>query len=229
LTRRLAGRPLADLWPELGAPERRAALDDAVARVAALHSWRPSAAISDRLLARPTPRTSAEVVTGAISPLPLTSMRRLVAEGSSTVEPALLREAYGWLARHPDLAPHLDRPGLTVTHQDLHLGNVWWDGRRAALVDLGWVRLASPWHELSRVTDHVEQDQRRGDRGHAEFADQLRRRLPWLDVPRLGERLRYSRIAGALRQALMPVPTAGESPVPEEPLSLLRRLLSQPG
>ena len=52
-----------------------------------------------------------------------------------------IAEAWSWLIDHADLLPRLDDPADAVTHGDLHLDNIWWDGERVTgLLDLEWVR-----------------------------------------------------------------------------------------
>ena len=43
-----------------------------------------------------------------------------------------------------------------MTHGDLHLDNIWWDGERVTgLLDLEWVRWGPGWIDLVSVRDNA--------------------------------------------------------------------------
>ena len=229
LTRRLPGATLAAAWPELTGRRRAEAVATLTRMLAALYAWRPSAAVSDRLLARPATLDLPGVLGADLLPLPAGRIDVLGqhAQRLPLVDAALVRQAVAWLGRRRHLMPELDRPGLAVTHQDLHLDNVWWDGRRVtALLDLEWVRLAEPWTDLCRMADHADTDLRAGLDAHQRWSRALEQAVPALRVGELAERLRLGRMAVAVRQLFL-WPLAEGEPVPaDHPRRTLERLLA---
>ncbi len=222
LTRRLSGVTLAEAWDGLTSAQRGQACASVAARVQVLHRWRPSAAVSDRLLVHDPRPDRAAVIGATLNPLPLHRLRVLAEPAHLPTDRAeLARRAYAWLVQHADLAPALDEPGLPVTHGDLHLANVWWDGSEVvALLDLEWVRRAPAWVELSRVLDQLD------DPGRAEAHRQLLAALtPAVssEVDRLDDRLRYHRIAHQVRQLHLEPP--GSARPRDHPVVVLSRLL----
>ncbi len=228
LTRRLDGVALAEVWPELSGAQQARAGRRVAGMLMALHRWRPSATLSDRLLSWPRSDRAAGVLGATINPLPLERVRTLAAEVATSpwVDPALIDAAVQWLADHPELAPEIDQPGMPVTHGDLHLGNVWWDGRRVCgLLDLEWARLAQPYLDLSRLADRAAADQAVGAGDHQQFLETIIAAYPELAVSGLDDRLRYSQIAFQLRQILAWGDPAGSSLPADHPARLLEDLL----
>lgn len=233
LTRRWPGRSLGDVWDELDPAARDRASAAVATRLRALHRWRPSAYLTDRLLSWPRRTDPVGVFGATLNPLPLPRVRVLAAAARTRpgVDAALVDAALEWLAGHPDLAPDLDRPGLEVTHGDLHLHNVWWDDTTAAvrgLLDLEWVRLGPGWLDLARVADNLAEDAVEGLDQHAEFLDRLLHHAPELRVDRLDQRIRYVRTAYQLR-ALFSWPEPGPDPAPDHPVRQLAALLDGSG
>lgn len=230
VTRRLKGVPLSEAWPGLSAAQRARAGRDVASRLRSLHRWRPSATLSDRLLSWPRGTRIGDIVGATISPLPWPRVCRLAHQLRQARESdaELIGAALDWLAGHEDLAPELDRPGQGIAHGDLQLANLWWDGARVSgLLDLEWARLAPPYLDLSRVVDEAAAERGLGESAaHQQLFDLLIAAYPELAVPRLAERLRYSRLAYQLRQLVgRDSPARGQEPPPDHPLALIAELL----
>lgn len=233
VSRRPDGVSLAQAWPELSSAQRTRAGRDVAARLRAMHRWRPSATLSDRLLSWPAGSAIDDILATTISPLPFPRLRRLMAQArrSDEVEESdaeLIGAALAWLAGHPELAPELDRPGQGITHGDLHLGRLWWDGRRVSgLLDLQWVRLAPAYLDLGRPADEAAAERARGeDPAHQQFVELLIEAYPELGRPDLDERLRYLRLAHQLRRLVewsAPIPDAPRPP--DHPQFLIAELV----
>lgn len=229
VTRQLDGVSLAQVWPELSRRRRTEAGRQVAGMLRSLHRWRPSPTLSDRLLSWPRSTAVAGVVGATINPLPMDRVRRLAdwAGEQPSVDSGLVEAALQWLSAHPELAPELDRPGLPVTHGDVHLGNLWWDGRQVSgLLDLEWARLASPYLDLSRTADNASAERAlAADDAHQTLFDAVLAAYPELATPDLGERLRYSQLAYHLRELVGWVsPVEGATP-PDHPLHLIAELL----
>jgi aminoglycoside phosphotransferase len=226
ISRRLTGSTLRTVWPELDERQRDRALRDVARPLRALHAWRPPAAVAARL-GPPVPSTDPETVIGTtILPLPLERVRQLVTPAADRVgeHRAVVEESWAWLVGHADLLPRLDDPADVITHGDLHLDNVWWDGRRVAgLLDLEWVRWGPAWTDLVPVRDNALAGDELAD-AHARLLAALRSELGHLEVPDLERRLTAVEVAFQLRQLLV-WPTPGPDPAVDHPIRLLRRLL----
>lgn len=223
---RLTGSSLMQVWPSLSEDQRDRALTDTLGLVRRLHAWSLQAALLP-WLTPPTPTDDTEELIGStLIPLPLGRVRQLV-EPAIAWAPghrATVSRAWSWLVGHADLLPVLDDPATGVlTHGDLHLGNVWWDGERVSgLLDLEWVRLGPSWLDLGRVLDNALA----GDEfaaAHARMLAVLRTGLA-PDVPELDERLAALVLAHELRQILVWSPP-GPEPVPDHPIEVIRRVL----
>lgn len=226
LSRRLQGSTLRTVWPELDPGQRERALVDVARPLRALHAWRPPAEVA-ALLAPPPPSDDPSTIIGrSILPLPLDRVRHLVRPAADRAgeHRAVVDESWAWLVEHADLLPRLDDPTDVITHGDLHLDNVWWDGRRVTgLLDLEWVRWAPAWTDLVPVRDNALA----GDEGspaHAALLASLVAELPELRVPHLKERLTAVELAFQLRQLLV-WPAPGSQPAVDHPIRLLERLL----
>jgi aminoglycoside phosphotransferase len=227
LSRRLEGTTLRTVWPELDPGQRTRALRDVARPVRALHAWRPPAEVA-ALLGPPPPSDDASTIIGrSILPLPLDRVRHLVRPAADRAgeHRAVVEESWGWLIDHADLLPRLDDPADVITHGDLHLDNVWWDGEQVTgLLDLEWVRWAPAWTDLVPVRDNALA----GDEGspaHAQLLASLVAELPSLRVPQLDRRLTAVELAFQLRQLLV-WPAPGSPPAVDHPIELLRRLLA---
>ena len=179
------------------------------------------------MLGPPPPSTDPQaIVGGTILPLPLERVRHLVAPaGERAVEHRnTIDEAWGWLIDHADLLPRLDDPGDVVTHGDLHLDNIWWDGDRVTgLLDLEWARWGPAWIDLVPVRDNALAGDEFSE-PHARLLETLRAHAPELAVPDLDRRLTVIELAFQLRQILV-WPPPGPDPAVDHPVRLLRRLL----
>ena len=225
-SRRLPGATLRTVWPELDERQQEQALQDVARPLQALHGWRPPASVAARLRP-PLPSTDPQTIVGStILPLPLERVRHLVApaadrapEHRDTVE-----EAWGWVIDHADLLPRLDDPADVVTHGDLHLDNVWWDGERVTgLLDLEWVRWGPSWVDLVPARDNALAGDELSE-PHARLLETLRAHAPGLEAPDLELRLTAVELAFQLRQVLV-WPPPGREPAVDHPVRLLRRLL----
>jgi aminoglycoside phosphotransferase len=225
-SRRLSGRSLRTAWPELDERRRERALREVVAPLRALHRWRPPAQVARRLGA-PTPSVDPQTIIGTtIVPLPLDRVRHLVAPAADHAPEhrTVIAEAWSWVVDHADLLPRLDDPADVVTHGDLHLDNIWWDGERVTgLLDLEWARWGPPWLDLVSVRDNALADDDFSE-PHARLLDTLRARAPELEVPDLVRRLTAVELAFQLRQILV-WPPPGPDPATDHPVRLLQRLL----
>ena len=122
----------AEILVELAERQREQALQDVAGPLRALYDWRPPSFVAARL-GPPSPSTDPLTIVGAtILPLPLERVRHLVAPAVDRApgHRATIEEAWSWVIDHADLLPRLDDPADVVTHGDLHLDNVWWDGNR---------------------------------------------------------------------------------------------------
>lgn len=225
-SRRLSGASLRTVWPELAAQQRDRALREVVAPLRALHGWRPPGEVAARLGA-PTPSADPQTIIGStIVPLPLDRVRHLVAPAADHAPEhrTVIAEAWSWVVDHADLLPRLDDPADVVTHGDLHLDNIWWDGERVTgLLDLEWARWGPAWLDLVSVRDNALADDDFSE-PHARLLDTLRARAPELEVPDLGRRLTVVELAFQLRQILV-WPPPGPDPATDHPVRLLQRLL----
>ena len=225
-SRRLSGASLRTVWPELAAQQRDRALREVVAPLRALHGWRPPVEVAARLGA-PTPSADPQTIIGStIVPLPLDRVRHLVAPAADHAPEhrTVIAEAWSWVVDHADLLPRLDDPADVVTHGDLHLDNIWWDGERVTgLLDLEWARWGPPWLDLVSVRDNALAGDDFSD-PHARLLDTLRARAPELEVPDLVRRLTAVELAFQLRQILV-WPPPGPDPATDHPVRLLQRLL----
>lgn len=225
-SRRLSGASLRTVWPELAVQQRDRALREVVAPLRALHGWRPPGEVAARLGA-PTPSADPQTIIGStIVPLPLDRVRHLVAPAADHAPEhrTVIAEAWGWVVDHADLLPRLDDPADVVTHGDLHLDNIWWDGERVTgLLDLEWARWGPAWLDLVSVRDNALADDDFSE-PHARLLDTLRARAPELEVPDLVRRLTVVELAFQLRQILV-WPPPGPDPATDHPVRLLQRLL----
>ncbi|HEY5979659.1 MAG TPA: aminoglycoside phosphotransferase family protein [Microlunatus sp.] len=226
ISRRLSGTTLRTAWPELAERQREQALRDVAGPLRALHDWRPPADVAARLGA-PPPSTDPQTIVGStILPLPLERVRHLVAPAADRAPEhrATIEEAWSWVIDHADLLPRLDDPADVVTHGDLHLDNVWWDGNRVAgLLDLEWVRWGPAWIDLVPVRDNaVAADE--FSQPHARLFESLLAHAPGLEVPDVELRLTVVELAFQLRQILV-WPPPGPDPAIDHPVRLLQRLL----
>lgn len=225
-SRRLSGRSLLAAWPELDARRRERALGEVVAPLRALHAWRPPADVAARL-GPPSPTTDPQTIIGTtILPLPLDRVRHLVAPAGDRAPDhrVVVAEAWRWIVDHADLLPRLDDPADVVTHGDLHLDNIWWDGERVAgLLDLEWVRWGPPWIDLVSVRDNALAGDDLSE-PHQRLLDTLRAAVPGLEAPDLVRRLTVVELAFQLRQILV-WPPPGPDPATDHPVRLLQRLL----
>ncbi|HEY5786279.1 MAG TPA: aminoglycoside phosphotransferase family protein [Microlunatus sp.] len=224
--RRLSGTTLMKAWPELAEQQRVRALRDVIAPLQALHRWRPPAQVAQRL-GPPSPSEDPQTIVGTtIVPLPLERVRHLVAPAGERAPEhrGLIADAWGWLIDHADLLPRLDDPDDGVTHGDLHLDNIWWDGERVAgLLDLEWVGWGPAWLDLVSVRDNALAGDEFSE-PHQRLLDTLRVHAPELEVPDLVRRLTVVELAFQLRQILV-WPPPGPDPAIDHPVRLLQRLL----
>ena len=224
--RRLSGTTLRAVWPELGEPERERALHEVAGPLRTLHAWRPPAPVAQRL-GPPSPTTDPQTVIGTtMVPLPLDRVRHLVAPAADQAPEhrTVIAEAWGWLIDHADLLPVLDDPTGSVTHGDLHLDNVWWDGERVTgLLDLEWVRRGPAWVDLVSVRDNALAGDEFSE-PHQRLLDTLRAEVPGLEAPDLVRRLTVVELTFQLRQILV-WPAPGPDPAVDHPVRLLQRLL----
>ena len=226
ISRRLAGSTLRTVWPELDERQRDRALHEVARPLRALHAWCPPAAVAARL-GPPAPSIEPATIIGStILPLPLDRVRHLVAPAADRAgeHRAVVEESWGWLVGHADLLPRLDDPADAVTHGDLHLDNIWWDGERVTgLLDLEWVRRGPPWIDLVSVRDNALAGDEFSE-PHQRLLDTLRAEVPGLEAPDLVRWLTVVELAFQLRQILV-WPPPGPDPAVDHPIRLLRRLL----
>jgi len=225
-SRRLSGTTLLKAWPDLGPQQRDRALCDVTGPLRTLHAWRPPANVAARL-GPPSPSTDPQTIIGTtIVPLPLDRVRQLVAPAGNQAPEhrSVIADAWSWLIDHADLLPRLDDPADAVTHGDLHLDNIWWDGERVTgLLDLEWVRWGPGWLDLVSVRDNALAGDEFSE-PHQRLLDTLRAGLPGLEHPDLVQRLTVVELAFQLRQILV-WPSPGPDPAIDHPVRLLRRLL----
>ncbi len=174
------------------------------------------------------PRASSRqtIIGSTILPLPLDRVRHLVAPAADRAgeHRAVVEESWGWLVDHADLLPRLDDPADAVTHGDLHLDNIWWDGERVTgLLDLEWVRRGPAWIDLVSVRDNALAGDEFSE-PHQRLLDTLRAEVPGLEAPDLVRRLTVVELAFQLRQILV-WPPPGPDPAVDHPIRLLGRLL----
>ena len=228
--RRLSGTTLRAVWPELDEQQRDRALREVAGPLRTLHAWRPPVPVAQRL-GPPTPTTDPQTVIGTtIVPLPLDRVRHLVAPAADHAPEhrTVIAESWAWLIDHADLLPVLDDPTASVTHGDLHLDNVWWDGERVTgLLDLEWVRWGPAWVDLVSVRDNALAGDEFSE-PHQRLLDTLRAAVPGLDAPDLDRRLTVVELAFQLRQILV-WPAPGPDPAIDHPVRLLQRLLDLSG
>jgi hypothetical protein len=178
-------------------------------------------------LGPPSPSTDPQTIIGTtIVPLPLDRVRQLVAPAGNQAPEhrSVIADAWSWLIDHADLLPRLDDPADAVTHGDLHLDNIWWDGERVTgLLDLEWVRWGPGWLDLVSVRDNALAGDEFSE-PHQRLLDTLRAGLPGLEHPDLVQRLTVVELAFQLRQILV-WPSPGPDPAIDHPVRLLRRLL----
>lgn len=226
ISRRLAGSTLRTVWPELDERQRDRALHEVARPLRALHAWCPPAAVAARL-GPPAPSIETATIIGStILPLPLDRVRHLVAPAADRAgeHRAVVEESWGWLVGQADLLPRLDDPADAITHGDLHLDNIWWDGERVTgLLDLEWVRWGPPWIDLVSVRDNALAGDEFSE-PHQRLLDTLRAEVPGLEAPDLVRRLTVVELAFQLRQSLV-WPPPGPDPAVDHPIRLLRRLL----
>ena len=225
-SRRLSGTTLRKVWPDLDERQREQALRDVVPPLRALHGWRPPADVAARLRP-PRPSTDPQTIVGStILPLPLERVGHLVAPAVDLAPEhrATIEQAWSWLIDHAHLLPRLDDPDDAVTHGDLHLDNVWWDGERVTgLLDLEWVRWGPAWVDLVPVRDNALAGDEFSE-PHQRLLDTLRAEVPGLEAPDLVRRLTVIELAFQLRQILV-WPPPGPNPAIDHPVRLLQRLL----
>jgi len=234
LTRRLTGQPVDEVWPALSPSARRAAVDRLARMLRALHDWHPSADVARLISQRPClDLTAADSIVGADNnPLPLARAHALAAHAGALrfVDPGVVRAAVDAIDELAELEPTLDDPSATgLTHGDVHLNNLWWDGSSVrALLDLEWTRFAPRDLELERLADNADADVREGLDVYPQVLRWLLADYPQLvDVPRMPERLRLYSLTHALRHVFAWPPSAPEAELaPDHPLVRLRRLVS---
>jgi len=231
LTRRLGGMSLADAWPTLDDATRRHACRRVARALRSLHGWRPAVTVCALLVPAPlgSRPSTAEVIGRAINPLP-DGLPILVEDARSRgADVQVLDEALRLLEGDADLMPRLDDPARgQVIHADLHVNNVWWDGRGvSALLDFEWVRLGPRYVDLARIKDNADLDELEGLTQHPMLLGYLREDYPELfDVVRLPARLRLLQVAFAIRDLCIWGPPVDEATMPvDHPMRSLRRLL----
>ena len=226
LSRRLVGCSLRAAWPGLDESRRERALHEVARPLRALHAWRPPTEVAAGL-GPPPPSTDPPTIIGrSILPLPFDRVRHLVVPATERagMHRDVVERAWSWLVDHADLLPQLDDPADVVTHGDLHLDNVWWDGDRVTgLLDLEWVRWAPAWTDLVPARDNALAGDEFAE-PHGRLLAALRSELPGLEVPDLERRLTAVEVAFQLRQLLV-WPEPGPEPAVDHPLRLLQRLL----
>jgi len=233
LTRRLPGESLGDAWPGLSAATRREACRGLAGMIKALHGWRPEESLRDQLVPRPlSPSpTASEAVGRSINPLP--DGVRVLLDRAREIggDASLITEASRLLERDAHLVPVFDDPARHgIVHSDLHLQNVWWDGRRVTgLLDLEWVRLAPSYVDLVELTVNADADGPDGVGGHAELLHWLGEDYPEIfEVDHLQARLRVLQVAAQVRALGLWGPPAAGAPLPaDHPVVQLRRLLGR--
>ena len=236
LSRRLTGCTLMEAWPTLDEDTRDRAVLEVAEPLRALHRWRPGAELTTRIASAATPPGALpdDIIGASILPLPLERVQALVTpavERAGAYAP-VVEAAWRWLVDHADLLPVLDEPATgVVTHGDLHLGNVWWNGERVAgLIDLEWVRWGPSWLDLARIRDAAVlagsgSEDEESDQAHAQLLAALRSGWPELElVPELDRRLTAAQLTHQLRSVLTWGPP-GEHPAVDHPVSVLRLLL----
>lgn len=233
------GVPLGVAWPTLSLADRRRAIGQVGAALAALHGHVFPASVRAALATpRPVGDGSAAAVIGAdLNPLPVSRARLLLgpAERLPGVDPAVIRAVAdrfdelepvdplddGQLARHG---------GGVVVHGDAHPGNVLWSDGVVAVLDWEWVRLGG--HELD-----IEPFLSRGYEAHPSLQADASRIVSWLAdaypeafaAPDLLDRLWLIELAHTLRDLLLQPPDRPyQRLVAGHPLRRLHQLAASP-
>lgn len=227
LTARLDGESLAAAWSGLGEMDRHRAVTDLSEQLRAMHAWRPD----DQLLAaleaeRPEPsEETTDLVGAALNPLPDALDPMIDRLASQRVPERLIARTRALFADGDRMRDELDRPASTgLTHGDLHLHNLWWDGSAVTLLDFEWARFAPAWTELARLVDNAEADAVAGRPDHTEVLVLLGKAYPELfEAP--GDRLRRFRAAFCVRQAFVWPPLDEATAPGDHPVRVLRSLV----
>jgi aminoglycoside phosphotransferase (APT) family kinase protein len=218
ISERVPGEPLAHCWPDLTARERRRAVRQLAARLAALHSTAPPASLG-RL-----DRAPQLLEAGAVDPTrPLIDALHEAAL-LPNVSALVLHEAIDVVRRTASVLQPFD--GTTLIHGDLTFENVLWhDGEVTALLDVEWARPGPRDLDLDIILRccafpqlHVaEAYEARTHR--ADYAD-----VPWwladdypdlFDFPALLDRLRIYAIAYEARALLASPPSVSPGRLPK--------------
>ena len=173
------------------------------------------------------PSEDPQTIIGAtILPLPLDRVRHLVAPAVDRAPEhrALIADAWGWVIDHADLLPRLDDPADVVTHGDLHLDNIWWDGERVDRSARSGMGALGAGLARSGAGPGQRAGRRRAQRAAPRLLETLRAHAPGLEAPDLELRLTVVELAFQLRQILV-WPPPGPDPAIDHPVRLLQRLL----
>ena len=231
LLRRMLGRPIAHVWPELDKQQRRRAISEVVTMLRAVHKTRepiglPPIENLPHLLDLGSDPVVAPLLSG------LDRVRML-----EHIDPAVVGETVDLVK---DTGSALGRFVVpTLIHGDLTFENVLWhDGHAAALLDFEWSRAAPHDLELDIVLRfcaypflHVapEYEERTMAEDWAKVPQWLMEDYPeLLSFPQQLERLRLYSIAYDVRELLLFPPHAPARDLsPYHPYHRLRRVLQQ--
>ncbi|MGJ6979993.1 phosphotransferase family protein [Aestuariimicrobium soli] len=216
LSRRMPGRTLASVWPELGDAARTEAARAIAGLLERLYAHRPSDHVTRALLA--VPRWPDDLVGGAILAWPVDRAKRLLADPRCVLRDDQKRRILTVFAEHP--TPRVDDPTLPVIHGDLHASNVWWqgspdEGRVTGLFDLEWARFAEPWADVGRsheraLADLAEPDDSPDQGCHPRLIGDIVRFLPAWQLT--DEHLVISTLGYSVRHSLQWDPLDEDSP-----------------
>lgn len=146
VTRRVEGEVLYDVWPDLRAAERRAAISEVAAALELLHRW-PVASEVRSVFSEHENRQrtdAAEVVSSFLVPLPVACLAPLVesAHAQRLISEPLADAVLSCVRTLEPCDPFTTDEAPVVVHGDVHLRNVLWhDGHVVALLDFEWARL----------------------------------------------------------------------------------------
>ena len=237
VSRRMAGRPLSEVWSSLSASERGSALRQYAEALRSLNAWAPPPEVAELVTTRPglTGNGPAEegpsaLIGADLVPLPVKRGLALAEHAVRLPETdsGLFAEAVAMVGELSDLEPVVDDPvhhGLV--HGDAHMHNLWWNEGVLTLMDWEWVRFGPPTLELQDLVDQADNDVLSGGGPYPEVLRGLADHYPALfDVPRLPNLLRLYSLLAALRHvaALRPEGAWSELPVTHS-ASRLRRLV----
>lgn len=230
LTRRLAGCSLATAWVGLDQSTRLAAVEQAVRLIQQLHRWRPS--VEQLAALRPRVDGSALVADQlgwSIIPWGVVDPERLLAAlGEVAGFPvSLFAPLSERVATDLPLLAEVDH-GPVITHGDVHLDNLWWDGQQVSgLIDLEWVRPGPAWWDVARVADQTFDPDHPTTGAHQLIIDQLHDQHPeWSAIPDLQRRIELVQLGHAVRQVILAGSVVDDGQL-DHPLSVIKMLLAR--